>query len=315
MLTKTDLYFLTVVKTGSLKAAAEQLYVSQPSLSKYIQRIEAQLGTQLFDRSFSPMRLNECGSLYLQYLKDSVDREQQLIDQIGEIRQDIRGTLRIGIPSFCGQCYLPMILPQFSEEFPHVSLTLYEKTGMKIEQALLEQSIDLAIMHAPIMHNGFSLHPLVKERIFLVDRRNAEQSKVTCPEHILICEGHLSDIQGKPVIMPQSDQKLWKITTNFLDQMNYSPIVYTRTENIVTTLELAAMGMGIGFVPESGLNTVSPSILNKLVFYTFTGSLSDWQLTAVLRKSSIMNLFTARFIELIKTSAQRVFANRQTILP
>ena len=311
MLSKTDLYFLTIAKTGSLNQAAQQLYVSQPSLSKYIQRLETQLGAPLFDRSVSPMRLNECGALYLQYLQDSISREQQLLNQIGEIRRNIRGTLRLGIPTFCGQCYLPRVLPQFSREFPHVSLELYEKTGMKIEQALLDQVIDLAILHPPIMHEGLASCTLVKERILLVSRRDPESEQDRQTQGISIRTGQLSDILDKPAIMPRPDQKLWKIVVDFFSQLNYSPPVYTRTENVVTTLELAAMGMGIGFTPESGLNTVSESILNRIAFFTFPHILSNWQLAAVMRQGSVMSLFARRFVELTQECAQQMLTDRQ----
>ena len=65
MLSRTDLYFLTIAKTGNLNKAAQQLYVSQPALSKYIQRLEAQLGAPLFDHESSPLQNNESGKLYL----------------------------------------------------------------------------------------------------------------------------------------------------------------------------------------------------------------------------------------------------------
>ena len=100
MLNKTDFYFLTIAEEGNLNTAAQKLYVSQPSLSKYIQRLEHQLGTKLFDRSCSPMKLNEAGNLYLRHLMDSMEQEKQLLDQLQEIDGEIRGTLRLGIPPF-----------------------------------------------------------------------------------------------------------------------------------------------------------------------------------------------------------------------
>lgn len=300
MLSKTDYYFLTIAKTGNLNQAAQQLYVSQPSLSKYIQRLETQLGTSLFDRSSSPMRLNESGKIYLQYLRDAIEKEQELLCQIGEVNQMIRGTLRLGIPSFCGQCYLPKVLPAFSKEFPHVSLELYEKTGVKIEHALLDQEIDLAILHLPIIHENLTRRILTKERILLVTQRTPEDGETES-----VREGTFSDIVGKPVIMPQADQKLSRIVNNFFSLLDYQPNIYTRTENVVTTMELAALGMGIGFTPESGLNTVSENILNRLRFFSFPDSLSDWQLAAVVRRNTAMTVFSKRFVELISESARQ----------
>ncbi len=232
MRNKTDLYFLTIAKLGNLSKAAEQLYVSQPALSKYIQRLEASLGTQLFDRSVNPMRLNECGKLYLEYVLDSIEKERQLFDKMQEIEQTVRGTLRLGIPSFCGQCYLPKVLPRFSAEFPHVRIELYEKTGDIIEQALVNQQIDLAILHPPIINENLSYAPLLKERILLAVKRKPDETT-----HITgrtVQEGSIELLQNVSTIMPQNDQKLGQIVSNFYSRINCCPRIYTRTQNVIT---------------------------------------------------------------------------------
>lgn len=61
-------YFAAIVEAGSLTRAAEQLYISQPSLSQYVKRLEANLGVELFDRSTSPLRLTYTGERYYQYV-------------------------------------------------------------------------------------------------------------------------------------------------------------------------------------------------------------------------------------------------------
>ena len=77
MKNKTEYYFLEIVRAGNLNQAAATLFVSQPSLTKYIQRLESHLGTPLFDRSTSPMKLNEAGQLYLQHLMEAAEKEQE----------------------------------------------------------------------------------------------------------------------------------------------------------------------------------------------------------------------------------------------
>lgn len=300
MLNKTDLYFLTIAKTGNLNKAAMQLYVSQPSLSKYIQRLEARLGTPLFDHSVSPMQLNESGKLYLRYLLDAVEKEQELLTQIDEINQMIRGTLRLGIPSYCGQCYLPKILPKYQEEMPQVSVELHEDTGDKLEQALVNQEIDLAILHLPILNEHLTYEPVANERILLVTQRSLEDKGIFGERGITVREGKISDFDGKALIMPQTDQKLGQIVNDFFCRIGYSPSIFTRTRNVATTLALAAVGMGAGFVPESGLDTISEEILKKLSFYSFEHELSAWQLAAVRRKNSVSSIFSQRFVELFK---------------
>lgn len=307
MVSKTDLYFLAIAKTGSLTQAAQQLYVSQPSLSKYLQRLENRLGASLFDRSVSPIRLTECGLLYLQHLKDSIEQEKQLLEQIGEITQNIRGTLRLGIPYFCGQSYLPQVLPAFVKEFPHVTLELYEKPGVKLEQALIDHVIDLAILYSPIIHESLTQRFITNERILMAVQRSASLPQDYQTEGIQVREGSLSDLLNKPVIMPSSEQKLGRTVINFFSKLGYQPPIYTRAENTVTMLELAAYGCGVCFTPESGLTTVSNHILDQLMFFSFTSCLSNWKLAAVTRQGTTMSPFAKRFVELMITCAQQKF--------
>lgn len=295
MISKTDQYFLTIARLGNLNKAAEKLYVSQPALSRYVQRLEQALGTQLFDRSANSMKLNASGALYLEYLLNSMEEEQKLFHRLQEINQMMRGVLRLGIPSFCGQCYLPKVLPAFSSEFPHVKVTLYEETGDVIEQALVNQEIDLAVLHPPILSENLSYQPLLRERILLAVKREPG-----VPDTRVIQEGTIELVRNSPTIMPQNDQKLGQVVNDFYSRINCRPHIYTRTQNVTTTLTLVSVGLGIGFVPESGLDTVSDAILNALDFYSFDSYLSDWRLAAVTRKNSSMSVYAKRFLELLR---------------
>ena len=69
MVFKNYEYFIAIVESGSLTKAAEKLYVSQPSLSQYVKRLESSLGVELFDRTASPLRLTYTGERYYEYVK------------------------------------------------------------------------------------------------------------------------------------------------------------------------------------------------------------------------------------------------------
>ena len=79
MLSKNDELFLTVAKSESISKAAEQLYISQPSLTKRMQQLEAQLGVALFDHKSRPLKLSPAGELYYEYLTRSAVQELSLI--------------------------------------------------------------------------------------------------------------------------------------------------------------------------------------------------------------------------------------------
>ena len=97
-------YFLEIVRAGSLSKAAGKLYVSQPSLSKYIQRLEKQVGAPLFDRSTNPMRLNDAGRIYYEYLLECANARERMLGRMDQVNRLQIGTLHLGMPSVCAQC-------------------------------------------------------------------------------------------------------------------------------------------------------------------------------------------------------------------
>ena len=298
MLNKTDRYFLTIAETGNLNHAAQQLYVSQPSLSKYIQRLESHLGTPLFDRSTSPMKLNEAGQLYLQHLMEAAEKEQQLLDQMQELRGEIRGTLRLGIPNFFGQCYLPKLLTAFHKEYPNVSIDLFEGISVGIEQALANQKIDLAILSNSTSSVALSYQPLIRESILLVTKRNDDI--ISSPDHIIIQEGNESLFRSSPTIMPQNNQKLGKNVIDYFSRIRHRPHVYTSTQNAATSLALVAAGLGVGFIPQAGLHTIAESIIRDLSFYTLPNGPADLEFVTATRSDSVLSVFARRFITLFQ---------------
>lgn len=173
MSTHTAYYFITIAQTGNLNQAAQLLYVSQSSLSKYIKRLEKSLGVPLFDHGVTPLQLNEAGKLYLHYLLDAREREKDMSMQIQEFIHQERGTFYLGIPPFCGEYFLPQILPHFIKRYPNVHLKLAEGTGESLESRLDNQEIDLAILHSPISSPSLHVQELLKEQIFLIAHQNS----------------------------------------------------------------------------------------------------------------------------------------------
>ena len=94
---KQALYVKTIAETGSLTAAAKQLYISQPSLSQMLRTVEAESGIALFDRSMQPLRLTYAGEKYLEAAESMLLTEERLQKQFREIRNEQAGRLRIGI--------------------------------------------------------------------------------------------------------------------------------------------------------------------------------------------------------------------------
>lgn len=295
MLGKTDHYFITIVKEGNLHKASEVLYVSQPSLTKYIQRLEKQLGTSLFDRSISPMRLNDAGRLYYDFLMRREESEQKLLSQMDELSRRERGTLKLGIPSYCGQCYLPQVIHQFHARYPYIAIELYENHGQAIERALIDRQIDLGILHLPVETEALSYEDLFTETVLLATPKNSDQKSAQ------LCTVSLNDFQNTPFIMPHREQKLGRVVADAFCRVRFQPKVALRTENVMTMLSLVRLGMGIGFIPAGGINKLPQNIVRHVCFSRVEElEANPWKLIALRRKEYHTPAYTRYFIDLLR---------------
>ena len=149
MFFKNYQYFLAIVEYGGLTRAAEALYISQPSLSKYLSRLEANLGVELFDHSASPLKLTYAGERYYDYVKRLQLMEQRLTREFEDIRADDSGEIRLGIAQWRGAILLPRLLPRFHKVYPRVDVSITEGRASQVETALTQGKLDFCLMNLP----------------------------------------------------------------------------------------------------------------------------------------------------------------------
>ncbi len=138
-------YICTIAREGSVTAAAKKLYVSQPSLSQMLKQVERELGVTLFDRSVSPFQLTYAGEKYLQAANTILSANERLENQLQEIREENSGRLRLGISVQRAVQVLPLALPWFMVQFPHVALEVTEGGSAHLEELVMKGEVDLAL--------------------------------------------------------------------------------------------------------------------------------------------------------------------------
>ena len=137
---------LTIVRFGSITAAAKALYITQPTLSQTLKQIETQLGEPIFVRGKSPMELTPAGELYVQAARHIVQIETQLDEAIAALHGRPEGTLHLGIPHSRSCELLPQILPDFRSAYPDVRIELTDAPSPRLEQMLASHELDLALL-------------------------------------------------------------------------------------------------------------------------------------------------------------------------
>ena len=138
-------YVYEVYKEKSFSKAAANLYISQPSLSARIIKIEEEIGMPIFDRSTSPLRLTEFGEFYISAIEEVFKIERSVENRINDMNELRTGELAVGASGVYSAYVLPPIIAEFKRRFPDVNIRLTEGNTAELEGMLAGNEIDLVL--------------------------------------------------------------------------------------------------------------------------------------------------------------------------
>lgn len=135
-----------IYRYGSFSRAAEELYISQSSLSTAIQNIETELGTPLFDRRQHPVQLTAAGEEFLRYYRAAKPLQEDMLARIQDIAQLRGGSFALGGTHYLLSYILPEAIVEFSRRYPQVDLRIVESESEQFKDLLFSCDIDLCLM-------------------------------------------------------------------------------------------------------------------------------------------------------------------------
>src|SRR5205085_785689 len=153
-------YFVAVAEEGSFSHAAEREHVSQPSLSQQIQKLEAELNQQLFDRLPRSVVLTEAGRCLLPYARQILSAIADAGRSVAALEDEVAGRLSVGAIPSIAVYVLPRLIRRFQQRYPKVTFELFEDTTDKLAQRLEDGTLDLALASGSDEMPGLARHPL-----------------------------------------------------------------------------------------------------------------------------------------------------------
>lgn len=143
-------YFLAVAKVGNITKAAEQLHVTQPTISRQLMDLEEMLGTPLLTRGKRQVSLTDAGVLFQQRAQEIVDLMEKTQRDLSEQQDLVGGTVSLGCVESCASRMLPEVLKDFSALHSHVRYELYSADGDDIREKLDRGELDFGILLEPV---------------------------------------------------------------------------------------------------------------------------------------------------------------------
>lgn len=241
-----DLYrvFYTVAKSGSLTKAAEELYISQPAVSRSIKQLELQLGVNLFTRTHRGMVLSaQGGKMIFAEVERALNLLEQAENRIAEVKNSATGTIRIGASDTIFEYFLADKIVEFNERFPTVKIELTADFTPETIAKLKADKCDVAFVNLPITADSeVKLHGncMRLNDIFITSDKYAQQSGGVLP---------LSKLREYPLIFMAENTVARRSLENFLSSVGVSlaPAIEVGSWDLMK--RLVAKGMGIGVIP------------------------------------------------------------------
>lgn len=232
-------YFLRIAELGNFTRAAEELAISQPALSRSIQRLEEELGMPVFVRKSRTLELTDAGQL----LKSRARQIQSIVeDTKAEISDDGQsGRLRIGAIPTIAPYFLPEFLQQFSSQFPQAALIIYEETTDNLLKACSQGEVDVALIALPVEAKYLQYERLFEEELWLV----------MPPQHPLLDKKRIrvEDLRELPFIMLDEAHCLSGNIVSICQRRQFQPTTVGKTSQLSMVQELVALGHGVSLVP------------------------------------------------------------------
>jgi len=236
--------FISVAEHASFSAAADDLYLTQPAVSKRIAALESELNNRLFDRIGRQIQLTEAGRALLPRAQTIISEVQDSQRAIRNLSQEVGGQLSIGTSHHIGLHRLPPVLRHYNQSYPQVELNMQFLDSEKACKAVLHGELELGIVTLP---------PENTDPLTLVPLWNDPLHIVACSEHPLAQQQsvQLSDLAEHPAILPARGTFTREVIEKMLEPSNIQLQVRLSTNYLETIRMMVDIGLGWSVLPET----------------------------------------------------------------
>ena len=139
-------YIVAIAEEGRISKAAERLYLAQSSLSQFLQRYEAELGTRLFIRTGSGVRPTPAGEIFIRNARQMLQQYQRTREELKDTGQAARGHIDLGLSSFRGSYLIPGVLEGFRRDYPGIEVHIAEHDSAVLLRKIAASELDMALV-------------------------------------------------------------------------------------------------------------------------------------------------------------------------
>ncbi|MFS0723835.1 LysR family transcriptional regulator [Paenibacillus sp. 1P07SE] len=236
------LTFLKVYQAGSFQAAAEQLYLPQPTVSHRINQLEKQLGNPLLIRGKGEVRLTEEGKAFLPYARMVSSALREGVEAVDQVKSGASGKLSIGCNNSFASCIMPEVLDSFTTKHPNVSIKIYCYSSSELVRLMKNRTFQVGITRFSSNSSDLIYEPVYQDQMKLF----------VSPDHPFASKGsvQLEEALREPMITYQKTTQYRKFLEMTLTQHNLPFHVKYETNNLAMIKHFIKSNNGVHFSAE-----------------------------------------------------------------
>ncbi len=250
-------YFVAVADTGTFTAAAVELHVAQPSVSKQIRKLESELGSVLLERRKAGIALTDAGAILLPWARRVLADVDGARSEVAGLATLERGRLSVGATPSLSTVLLPRVLAAFHLAHPGVTLSVAEAGSRDLVDRLASGDLDLALVILPVPREElFETTPLLREELVLAVAKRHPLAKRTSVK--------IGELRGVPLVMFRDGYDLRSVTVTACEQAGFHPTFAIEGGEMDGVLRMAAAGVGVAIVPSMVVEKGGPLVAVRL---------------------------------------------------
>ena len=299
---------LYVAEERSISRASQKLYMSQPSISQTIKRVEQKMGYLLFERTPKGLVLTRKGEHFVAIAQQIIALKTDLSAKLKEVPNHHVGRMIIGLPTFFHSGILPEVIDKFCQVYPSVEIIIKETASTQMENMLLKGEVDVAIMltnvcSEKIAHSVF----LCEEMLIAMSPQNKIVSMGTPVKDTTSLSIAPEALKEQTFILSYTNQWMKQFADEFFSLSGFEPKGLIYVNSIETLKQLTYKDLGISFMPTSYVRYDLPD--ERLTYFSIYGHiLPKWTLATAYLKTNDGNEMILAFVRLFSEYQHSVSA-------
>ncbi|MBT9776715.1 LysR family transcriptional regulator [Clostridium sp. MCC353] len=295
-------YIIAIAEQENISKAADQLYIAQPTLSRFLQTHEKMAGAKIFQRVNGKLKPTYFGERYLDYARQIMHLKNQMDFELNDIAHQKKGRLNLACPRNRRDGIIPLSILEFKKQYPEIDLNVMESDTTGRIKLLMAGDADIAIVYPPNYNPELLYEPIIQEELVLC----------IPPRHPLAGSGMVKTgckypwidirlLKNDSFILQPPTSISGRLAAAIFEEAQISPKTALCTSSLHGTLEAVSKGYCCAFIPEFFLKS---TVLTPFpACFSLGGPNSHMELTAVCNKNFYRPKYIQKYIQILKYTA------------